>query len=82
MLLRKLPFSLSKDFFTLSANSVCQAGAFSVTNLTLDNEEIKMKVKKVIVRGCTVNLVTASFLHLKALLQKGWTWQCQVDGWT
>lgn len=42
----------------LSANSVCQAGAFSVTNLTVDNEEIKMKVKKLIVRGHAVNLVT------------------------
>ena len=44
-----------------------------MTTLTLDNEEIKMEVKKLIALGCTVSLVTA-FSHLKVQLQKRYTW--------
>lgn len=52
---------------------LCQTGALGVTTLTLDNEEIKMEVKKLIALGCTASLVTA-FSHLKAQLQKRYTW--------
>lgn len=33
-------------------DSLCQTGAFSVIIHTLDNEEIKMKAKKLIACGC------------------------------
>lgn len=62
-----------QKLFLLGTNLLCQTGALGVTTLTLDNEEIKMKVKKLIALGCTASLVTA-FSHLKAQLQKRYTW--------
>lgn len=41
----------------LGTNSLRQTGAFSVTILTLSNEEIKMKAMKVIAHDCVMNLV-------------------------
>lgn len=52
----------------LDTNSLCQTGAFSVVILTSDNEEIKLKAKKLIAYDCAVTLVMALFLHPKASL--------------